>query len=104
MERGGDHSVYTTSLSPNTSHPAQTQPYVSGLVVHCDVAEQVGHGLPIVDASDGLGQDHTDVHCLDLWTLELLYLVRDGVSHHHLGGRQTGIRGGNTIMKVGHVQ
>jgi hypothetical protein len=30
--------------------------------------------------------------------------VRDGVSHHHLGGRQTGNRGGNTIMKVGRVQ
>ena len=57
-----------------------------------------------MDASDGLGQDHTDVHCLDLGTLELLYLMRDGVSHHHLGGRQTGNRGGNTIMKVGRVQ
>ena len=55
-------------------------------VIYCDVTEQVSHGLSIVDASDGLGQDHTDVHCLDLGTLELLDLVRDCISHHHLGG------------------
>ena len=53
-------------------------------VIHGDVAEQVGHGLSVVDASYGLGQDHADVHRLDLGTLELLQLVGDGVGHHHL--------------------
>lgn len=38
-----------------------------------------------MDAADGLGQDHADVHRLDLGALELLHLVRDGVGHHHLG-------------------
>ena len=54
-------------------------------VVHSDVAEQVGHGLPVVDASDGLGQNHADVHRLDLGALQLLHLVRNRVGHHHLG-------------------
>lgn len=58
-------------------------------VIYCDVTEQVSHGLSIVDASDGLGQDHTDVHCLDLGTLELLDLMRDCIGHHHLGGTRT---------------
>lgn len=56
------------------------------LVVHADVAEQVGHGLPVVDAADGLRQDHADVHRFDLGTLQLLVLVGDGVGHHHLRG------------------
>lgn len=37
-----------------------------------------------MDAADGLGQDHADVHRLDLGALELLDLVGDGVGHHHL--------------------
>jgi len=53
-------------------------------VVHSDVAEQVGHGLPVVDAADGLRQDHADVNGFDLWTLELLELVGNRVGHHHL--------------------
>lgn len=57
-----------------------------GSVVHPDVPEQVGHGLPVVDAADGLRQDQADVHRFDLWTLELLQLVGDGVGHHNLGG------------------
>ena len=56
-------------------------------VVHGYVAEQIGHGLSVVDPPDGLGQDHADVHRLDLWTLELLQLVWDGVGHNHLGQR-----------------
>lgn len=55
-------------------------------VVHSDIAEQVGHGLSVVDAADGLRQDHADVHRFDLRTLELLELVGDRVGHHHLGG------------------
>lgn len=54
------------------------------LIVYGDVAEQVGHGLSVMDAADGFGQNHADVHRLDLGTLELLDLVRDRVSHHHL--------------------
>lgn len=38
-------------------------------VIHSDVAEQIGHGLSVVDAPDGLGQDHTDIHSFDFWTL-----------------------------------
>lgn len=57
-------------------------------VVHADVAEQVGHGLAVVDAADGLRQDHADVHRFDLRTLQLLNLVGDRVGHHHLGGEK----------------
>lgn len=53
-------------------------------VVHSNVAEQIGHGLSVVDAPDGLGQDQTHVYSPDLWTLQLLHLVRNGVRHHHL--------------------
>lgn len=59
---------------------------VTRSVVHSDIAEQVGHGLSVVDAADGLRQDHADVHRFDLRTLELLELVGDRVGHHHLGG------------------
>lgn len=55
------------------------------LVIHGDVAEQVGHGLSVVDAADGLSQNHADIHCLDFRTLEFLDFMRDGVGHHHLG-------------------
>lgn len=64
----------------------------SGSVVHADVAEQVRHGLPVVDAADGLREDHADVHRFDLGTLELLELVGDGVGHHHLVAPQDGDR------------
>ncbi len=60
-------------------------------VIHSYVAKQVGHGLSVVDAADGLRQDHGDVYCFDLWTLELLELVGNRVGHHHLegeGGRE----------------
>lgn len=53
-------------------------------VIHCDVAEQIGHGLSVVDAPDGLGQDHADVHGFDFGTLQLLDVVRHGVGYHHL--------------------
>lgn len=53
-------------------------------VVHCNVAEQVSHGLAVVDAANGLGEDHADVHGFDFWTLQLLNLVRNSVGHHHL--------------------
>lgn len=75
----------------------------SSLVVHADVAEQVGHGLAVVDAADGLRQDHADVHGFDLGTLQLLELVGDGVGHHHLGGgvKRDGVRGGGSRYKGG---
>lgn len=37
-----------------------------------------------MDAADGLRQYHADVHCFNLWTLELLELVRNRVGDHHL--------------------
>lgn len=54
------------------------------LVIYGDIAEQVGHGFSIMDAANGFSQNHADVHRLDLGTLELLDLVGDRVSHHHL--------------------
>ena len=84
-------------LPPSLSYPSLPAPAaslnplpLSPLVIHGDVAEQVGHGLSVVDSSDGLGQDHADVHRLDLGTLELLQLVGDGVGHHHLREREKG--------------
>lgn len=53
-------------------------------VVHGDVAEQIGHGLSVVDAPDGLGQDHTHVDSFDFGTLQLLHLMRNSVGHHYL--------------------
>lgn len=53
-------------------------------VINSDVAEQIGHGLSVVDAADGLSQDHTDVHRFDFWTLQLLNLMRNSVGHHNL--------------------
>lgn len=61
-------------------------------VVHSDVAEQIGHGLPVVDAPDGLGKDHTDIHRFDFWTLQLLNLMRNSVGHHHLEAQHNGVR------------
>lgn len=61
---------------------------VSGYsIIHSYIAKQVRHGLPVVDAANGLWQDHADVYRLDLWTLELLQLVRNRVGHHHLEQR-----------------
>jgi len=53
-------------------------------VVDSNVAEQIRHGLSVVDPPDGLRQDHTDVHSFDFRTLELLHIVRHSVGHHHL--------------------
>lgn len=54
------------------------------LVIYSDITEEVGHGFSVMDAANGFSQNHADVHGLDLWTLELLDLVGDRVSHHHL--------------------
>lgn len=53
-------------------------------VIHSDVAEQISHGLSIVDTPDGLSQNHTHIHSFDFWTLQLLHLMRNSVGHHHL--------------------
>lgn len=53
-------------------------------VVQSDVSEQIGHGLAVVDAPDGLSQDHTHVHGFDFWTLELLHIMRHRVGDHDL--------------------
>lgn len=42
-----------------------------------------------MDAADGLGQNHADVHRLDFGTLQLLHFMGDCVSHHHLQTQQT---------------
>lgn len=38
-------------------------------VVDRDVVEQISHGLLVVDAADGLSQDHADIHSLDFAAL-----------------------------------
>lgn len=72
-----------------TARPTSALSVWYSLVVHGDVAEQVSHGLSIVDAADGLGQNHADVHRLDFGTLQLLHFMGDCVSHHHLQTQQT---------------
>lgn len=56
----------------------------SGLVIDSDVAEEIGHGLAVVDSPDGLREDQTDIHSLYLGALQLLHLVRNSVGHYHL--------------------
>ena len=62
--------------------------WASASVLQCDVAEQVRHGLLVVDAADGLGQQDANVHRFDFMALHLLDFVRDRVGHHHLHRRQ----------------
>lgn len=62
----------------------KTESVCSASVIHSDVSEQIGHGLSVVDAPDGLSQDHTDIHCFDFWTLQLLHIMRHSVGHDHL--------------------
>lgn len=62
--------------------PGPRQP--GKLVVHCDVSEKVRHGLPVVDSPNRFRKNQTDVHSLNLGTLQLLDLVRDSIRHHHL--------------------
>lgn len=57
---------------------------VPGLVIDSDVAEEIGHGLAVVDPSDGFGEDQTDIHSLYLGALQLLHLVRNCVGYYHL--------------------
>lgn len=54
------------------------------LVIDSDVAEEIGHGLAIVDSSDGFRENQTDIHSLYLGTLQLLYLMRNCVGYYHL--------------------
>lgn len=56
----------------------------SGLVIDSDVAEEIGHGLAVVDSPDGFREDQTDIHSLYLGALQLLHLVRNSVGHYHL--------------------
>lgn len=55
-----------------------------GLVIDSDVAKQIGHGLAIVDSSDGFRENQTDIHSLYLGALQLLYLMRNCVGYYHL--------------------
>lgn len=57
---------------------------VSGLVINSDVAEEIGHGLPVVDSSDGFRENQADIHSLYLGALQLLHLMRNCVGYHHL--------------------
>ena len=65
-----------------------TRPVIRGmearLVLHGDVLEQVGHGLLVVDAADGLRQHGRDVHRLDLVALHLLHVVGHRVGYYNL--------------------
>lgn len=55
-----------------------------GLVINSDVAKEIGHGLAIVDSSDGFRENQTDIHSLYLGALQLLYLMRNCVGYYHL--------------------
>lgn len=57
---------------------------MSGLVINSDVAEEIGHGLPVVDSSDGFRENQADIHSLYLGALQLLHLMRNCVGYHHL--------------------
>lgn len=61
----------------------------SGLVINSDVAKEIGHGLAVVDSSDGFRKNQTDIHSLYLGALQLLYLVRNGVGYYHLRKEKT---------------
>lgn len=79
VERAGKpKEAHLPSVTPRATSPVYT------LVVHSNVTKQVSHRLSIVDTADGLSQDHTDIHRLDFWTLELLHFMRDCIGHHHL--------------------
>lgn len=56
----------------------------AALVINSDVAEQIGHGLAVVDPPDGLRENQADIHSLYLGALQLLHFVRNCVGHHHL--------------------
>lgn len=71
------------------------------LVIHSDVTEQIGHRLSIVDAADGLSQDHTDVHSFDFWTLQLLHFMRHSVGHHHLEAQYNNINAFDSAFSQG---
>lgn len=58
------------------------------LVIDCNVAEQVGHGLSIVDTADGFRQDHADINSFDLGALQLLNFMRNSICYHHLEGER----------------
>lgn len=78
-----DETPGTTGRGPRLVLDQREDSFYS-LIIYGDVAEQVGHGFSVMDAADGFSQNHTDVHCLNLGTLELLDLVGDRVRHHHL--------------------
>lgn len=56
----------------------------SALVIDSDVAEEISHGLAVVDSPDGFREDQTDIHSLYLGALQLLHLMRNSVGHYHL--------------------
>ena len=53
------------------------------LILRISVAEQVRHGLLVVYATHGLGEEQRYVDRLDLVALDLLHLVRHRVRHDH---------------------
>lgn len=53
-------------------------------VIHCDVPEEIRHGLSVVDPPNRFRQNQADVDRLDFRTLQFLDLVRHRVCHHHL--------------------
>lgn len=78
-------SMFFTALGGRTlSHDKPNLTLWRSLVIHGDVAEQVGHGLSVVDAAYGLSQYHADIHSFYFGTLQLLYFMGHGVGHHHL--------------------
>lgn len=57
---------------------------LSPLVIFGDIHKEVWHWLPVVDASNGLGQQRWDINSANLMALHLLYLMRNRIGDHHL--------------------
>lgn len=58
--------------------------WVGPLVLQRYIAEQIGHGLLVVNAANGLSDQNGDVDRLDLMALQLLYLVWNGIGYNDL--------------------
>lgn len=54
------------------------------LIIHGNIAEEVSHRLPIVDATDSFRKDQADIHSLYLGTLQFLYFMRNCIGDHNL--------------------
>ena len=54
------------------------------LIFQCNIPKEVGHGLIVVDTTDGFSKEDAYINCSDLVTLHLLNFVRHCVGNHNL--------------------